>query len=98
MSKKKQILKQTGTPEKGDGRRLPETREVMGLMNDPAFREFVMIQDKEYMADPEVGRPTGVTMLALKQMKKHRATDMQAAAQKRAIDLQLQKQKGILDK
>lgn len=96
MSNKKRILEQTGTPEKGDGRQLPDPKDVMAMMDDPAFREFVMIQDKEYLEDPEVGRPTGVTMLAMKQLKRDRAADMHAATQKRAIDLQLRKEKGIL--
>ena len=79
----------SGTPKKN---RLVPPKELLELLNgDPGLRKAVDTVEKIE------GKPRAVTMMVVNMLKHHRETDMYVEAQKRAIDLQVAKQKGILN-
>ena len=82
----------TGTPEIGNGQRIVPVEELFGMMNDPKFRDAVDVIEKEE------GEVRGLTVAVVKQFKRDLRSQRHIAAQKRAIDLQVAKQKGILER
>lgn len=91
----------SGTPEPGDGRRIPSINEVFDLLGqDEALRQTIEEVDRMYEKDfsTEGKRCVGtkVRVLAHYQCKKNVKADLIAAINKRAIELAMAKKKGVL--
>jgi hypothetical protein len=77
-------------PDGKDGRRIPSTRELFELLNDPKVRQAVSTIEREY------GCETKLKRMVRTQLKNDRLSRIHAAVQAKAIELSVKKQKGLL--